>query len=160
MAVIDAPLSAAKRITLRGAFYTRTWRGLVVASIWPRKRAARRSLAQLAREEYLVALNTAILYASVDELQQAMDATKNSGLLWRDALTSQYAGHQIAPIQLDGIVCYPESFVRQVRRALDTLAGSITGPVYRATDAWRANRPAQAGTIFTSNGEGQNPSWT
>jgi len=159
MAVVGAPFKAAKRLALRGAFYTRVWRGLVVAVAWPPPRSRRPTQADLQRRERLTDLTWAVKYATADEVRDAMDSVKGTPFLWRDLLVSQYAGHQIAPINYNGITLYPETFRKQVVRALDTIGGAISGPPVRDVDRWRAYRPAAAGTVFTSNGPDAIPTW-
>lgn len=160
MAVVGAPILAAKNISLRGAFYTRTWRGLIVASVWPRTRGKLKNAAQRRNQERLKDLVTAVRYATPDEVSDAINATRGTPLLWRDLLTVQYSGHMVVPVTVDGKRFYPATYTAQVLRALDTLTTRPSGPIYRATDAWRANIPGPAGSVFTSAGPGQNPLWT
>jgi len=159
MAVLGAPLRVSKKLSLRGAFYTRTWRGIVVACIWPRERKRRRTRADKNRNERLIDLVTAIKWAPPIDIENAMDAVKGTPFLWRDLLTSQMTGHQIAPVEIDGRVIYPESFVLQLLRALDTFATKPSSPLTRYPGRWRAQPIGTAGTRYTSKGPGQTPVW-
>jgi len=159
MAVLGAPLRVSKKLSLRGAFYTRTWRGIVVACAWPRERVRRRTRADKKRNERLTDLVTAIKWAPPIDIANAMEAVQGTPFLWRDLLTSQMTGHQIAPIELEGKTIYPETFVLQVLRALDSLSTSASAPLARYAGRWRAQPPGPPGSRFTTHGVGNPPTW-
>lgn len=127
--------------------------------MWPRARVRRATTADKQRRERLVDTVTAVKWAPPEDIAQAMDATKGTPFLWRDLLTSQMTGHQIAPIELEGATIYPESFILQLLRALNTLGKGKTGPLTRWPDRWRAISAGTAGSVYTSQGVGQVPKW-
>jgi hypothetical protein len=139
--------------------YTRTWRGRLVASIWPRKRKARRTLTQREREEMLRSMVLAIKYTNPETVSHAIDTFKKSRILYRDWLFSVMYGSAIWNLTLDGRPFYPDQFRIAVSKALDELRPQRPGIPARHARHWHILPFGPAGTVLTSQGPGQPPTW-
>jgi hypothetical protein len=159
MAKLAAPLPGARRLALRGAYYTRTWRGLVIAQAWPRKRNIRRTLTQRAREDFIRNSIWAIRYTDAAMVELAQKTFAKSQILWRDQLTSTYAGTMWAGETTDGRKFWPMRFVKLISRSLDVFRPATGALLARGPNIWQAINPAAAGARLTSQGPGQPPKW-
>lgn len=159
MAKLGVPVEGARRASLRGTYYTRTWRGLIIAQ--SQDRPSRRRMSRRRREaiEQLEGSIWAIRYMDGTLVAQAIDATRHSLILWRDLLTATMAGTLLAMRTTDGRLIVPERYRRLVERALDTLDLVTTGMLVRGPDRWHIMGTGQAGQVLTSRGPGAVPEW-
>lgn len=159
MAKLGIPLEGARRASLRGAYYTRTWRGIIIAQSQDRPSKRRLSPRRKAAVEALEASHWAIRYTHSSLVAAAMDATRGSLILWRDLLTAQMAG-TLTAIDLDtGRTVYPDRYRRLVAAALDRLDMHPAGLLMRDADRWHIVPWGPAGTVLTSRGPGMTPAW-
>lgn len=159
MAKLGLPVEGARRASLRGAYYTRTWRGLIIAQ--SQDRPSRRRMSRRRREaiDQLEGSIWAIRYTDGSLVSQAMEATRHSLILWRDLLTATIAGTLLAIRTTDGRLIVPERYRRLVERALDTLDPIQAGMLVRDANRWRILPLGLAGQVLTSRGPGATPEW-
>lgn len=160
MAKLGMPVAGARRYSLRGSVYTRTWRGLVIAQSQDRPSRKRLSRTRRAAIEQIEGSIWAIRYMDGGMVSEAMDATRGTLLLWRDLLTSLMAGSLVAVTTTEGRTIYPDRYRRLVMRALDALDRVSTGILTRRGDRWHIDPWGPAGTRLTSQGPGMPPTWT
>lgn len=159
MAILGRPYASAKKAETYGAFYVRVWRGLLIAQTCPRPPRERLTHAEKARREKLAASVVAVKYLPPDQVSAAIDALKNSQILWRDALTSALYGTLFGKIQDGSTWRYPERFVRLMERALDMLGRHAGVVAARGELLWTRTGTGVPGQRFTSRGPGQLPGW-
>lgn len=159
MARLGVPLEGARRASLQRAYYTRTWRGIVIAQTQDRSARKRKSKAWQQSIDRLRASMWAIRYYDPGAVAEIMDATRGTQILWRDLLTAWMAGTVVTVRTEDGRTLYPVRYRRLVERALDVLDMHPVGLLVRAGDRWRILPPGPAGTVLTSGGPGQPLGW-
>lgn len=159
MAVTGAPLPWVNRDSRRGLYYTRTWRGIRVVSMWPRRRKARRTAKQRQKETDFAAVSLAIKWLDPEILSTTIDAAKGSPVLWRDMLTAQFYGTAFLLDIEGGKTIYPRQFLEKVSGSLDTIGSETGALLVRQIGQWQTVTPAEAGTVWTSTGENTMPQW-
>lgn len=160
MAVIGAPVPWVQRDSRRGLYYVRTWRGLRVLNMWPRRRKARRSALQRQKERDFADVVLAIKWMDPTILSTYIDAAAGSPVLWRDMLMAQLYGTAFLIDFDDGTTLYPKQFVAKISNALDLLGAETGATLVRMPGQWATIAPGAVGTVLTSQGPDALPIWT
>lgn len=160
MAKLGPPLQEAGRLSLRGVYYVRTWKGIPIAQAWPRSRPLVRTAAQRQRERNFAETVWVNRYTDAQLVSDAIDMFAGSQILWRDALTAQLYCTGIDPTPDGAPQLYSLRFIALLRRALDKLGANTARTFVRFADCWTSISPGATGTRLTSQGPGNIPTWS
>lgn len=160
MAVLGPPLAYARRVALRGAYHITLYRGRIVATAWPRQHRARPKRTELERRDWLRAVILAQKHADPDTTKLLREITANSPTYARDLHTMLIAGTALSWRRADGREMLPIRYRRRLEAALDQIRTAPTGLPARHANRWITIAPGPPGSILTSRGPGQTPTWT
>jgi hypothetical protein len=132
---------------------------MLVASGWPRPHLERPKLTELANRDYMKNMVLATKYADAGTQSELMDLTKGSPLLARDVLFMLIAGTAFSATNDEGKPMLPIRYRGIIWRALDQIKAGNGGPTARHPQRWITTPPGEHGTVYTSRGPGELPTW-
>lgn len=159
MAVCGPPIALARRVALRGAYTLTVDRGRIIAAAWPRGHRARPKKTERARREWMQNIVAATKYADPGTVALIRDQVGGSATLARDLLVMMIHGTAFAVQRADGRWLMPIRFRNLLWAALDKIATPEGGPLARHPQRWITASPAATGTVLTSNGPDQTPTF-
>jgi hypothetical protein len=160
MAKLGAPIAYARPVALRGAYTISLHRGVIVASIWPRKHRNRPKKTENERRDWLRNMVLATKWMDSGTSSLIRDQFGGGATLARDIQTMMLAGTAFAFPLDNGKWLLPIRFRNLLWTALDKVIQLPGGPLARHPQRWITAPPGAAGTVLTSNGPAALPSWT